>query len=212
MSRLRRFVAAALVAASGIHAAAAAAPGSASQLLALVRERLQLTPVLRGEFEQTKTLAGFSHPLISRGQFVIARDRGVVWHTLEPFESTMVVTKTRLFTRAADGSTTDAIDDRTEPGLRQVNELVFALLAADVDKLAERFVVDGKAVGAQGWSLVLVPRDPHLAQFLSRATLAGGRFVDSATIEEAGNNVTRIRFDHQTASSTLAPEDAALFR
>jgi len=180
--------------------------------VALVRQRLQLSPVLQGDFEQVKTIAGFRNPLVSHGDFLVARGQGVLWHTTRPFESTLVVTKTRLFTRAADGSTANAMDAQSEPGLRQVNELIFALLAADLEALAERFTVEGEAVGAQGWKLVLVPRDPQLARFIARATLEGGRNVDSVRIEEARGDATLIRFAHQVPAPALSTADAARFQ
>ena len=65
----------------------------------LLHERLKVAPVLQGAFEQTKTLAGFRNPLVSHGEFLVARGQGVWWHTQQPFESTLVVTRTRLFTR-----------------------------------------------------------------------------------------------------------------
>jgi hypothetical protein len=199
--------AAASTAASG---ASAAASGAA--VVALVRQRLQLAPVLQGDFEQSKTITGFRNPLVSRGDFLVARGQGVLWHTAKPFESTLVVTKTRLFTRAPDGTTANALDAQAEPGLRQVNELVFALLAADLDTLAERFAIQGEAVGAQGWRLVLTPRDPQLAKFLAKATLEGGRHVDAVRIEEARGDATQIRFSHQAEASALTGEQAARFQ
>jgi hypothetical protein len=193
-------------------AASAAASASTPAIVALVRQRLQLAPVLQGEFEQSKTITGFRNPLVSHGDFVVARGQGVLWHTAKPFESTLVVTKTKLFTRAADGTTANALDAQAEPGLRQVNELVFALLAADLDTLAERFAIQGEAVGAQGWRITLTPRDAQLAKFLARATLEGGRNVDAVRIEETRGDATQIRFSHQAQANALTGEQAARFQ
>jgi hypothetical protein len=175
----------------------------------LVRQRLQLAPVLRGEFEQTKTIKGFRNALVSHGEFMVARGQGVWWHTQQPFESTLVVTRTRLFTRAADGSTSNVMDAQTEPGLREVNELVFSLLSADLDALGDRFAITAQAVGASGWTLTLVPRDANVAKFLKGATLAGDRYVQSVRIDEARGDSTQIRFAHQAPSPALSAADAA---
>jgi hypothetical protein len=200
-------------ASANVSASAASAPaGASAAIVSLVRQRLQLAPVLQGEFEQSKTITGFRNPLVSRGDFLVARGQGVLWHTAKPFESTLVVTKTRLFTRAPDGTTTNALDAQAEPGLRQVNELVFALLAADLDTLAERFAIQGEAVGAQGWRLVLTPRDPQLAKFLAKATLEGGRHVDAVRIDEARGDATQIRFSRQAEAGGLTGEQAARFQ
>ena len=200
----------ALVAAAVITPATFAAP--AADFAGLLHERLKVAPVLKGQFEQTKTLKGFRNPLVSRGEFLVARGQGVWWHTQQPFESTLVVTKTRLFTRNADGSASNLMDAQAEPGLQQVNELIFSLLAADLDALAGKFAVVAQPVGAAGWTLVLTPRDPDIAKFLVRAILSGERDVQSVRIEEARGDSTQIRFSRQVPSAALAADEAARFQ
>ena len=192
--------------------AAPAAAAPAADGIALIHRRLQAAPVLKGEFEQSKTLKGFKNPLVSHGEFLVARGQGVWWHTQQPFETTLVVTQTRLFTRNADGSASDLVDAQAEPGARQVNELVFALLAADLDALAAKFTLVAQPVGAAGWTLVLTPRDANLAKFLVRATLSGERDVQTVRIEEARGDATLIRFSHQVPAAALAADEAARFR
>jgi outer membrane lipoprotein-sorting protein len=200
-----------MLAALAVFAAAAAAQPP-TDFARLLHERLKASPVLQGEFEQTKTLKGFKNPLVSRGQFLVARGQGVWWHTQQPFESTLVVTRTRLFTRNADGTTNDLVDAQAEPGVQQVNALVFSLLAADPEALADKFTVQAQPVGTNGWSLVLTPRDASLAKFLVRATLAGERDVQTVRIEEARGDATQIRFSHQVPSAALTADEAARFQ
>jgi hypothetical protein len=192
--------------------ASAASATSAADVSSLVRQRLQVSPVLKGRFEQSKTLKGFRNPLVSHGEFLVARGLGVWWHTQQPFETTLVVTRTRLFTRAADGTSDNVMDAQTEPGLKQVNELVFSLLAADLDTLVDKFDVAAQPAGANGWALTLTPRDAGLARFLARATLTGDRFVQTVRIEETRGDSTEIRFSHQAPSTTLGADDAARFK
>ena len=226
MKMLLRMAALAAAAALGsLSVAAAAAPPSpasassasafsapAADFMKLVHERLKVAPVLKGQFEQTKTLKGFRNPLVSKGEFLVARGQGVWWHTLQPFESTLVVTPTKLFTRNADGSASSLVDAQAEPGLQQVNALIFSLLAADVDVLADKFTVVAHSVGAAGWTLTLTPRDANIARFLVRATLAGERDVQTVRIDEARGDVTQIRFSRQLPSAALAPDEAARFK
>ena len=203
----------ALVASSSFAAGpAVAASAPAADGVRLVRERLKVAPVLKGEFEQTKTLKGFRNPFVSKGEFLVARGQGVWWHTRQPFETTLVVTKTRLFTRNPDGSASNLADAQAEPGVKQVNELVFSLLAADLDVLADKFDVVAQPVGAAGWTLVLTPRDAGIAKFLVRATLAGERDLQSVRIEEARGDGTQIRFSRQQPSAALTADEAARFQ
>jgi len=192
--------------------AAPAASAPAAEGMGLIHQRLQVAPVLKGEFEQSKTLRGFKNPLVSHGEFLVARGQGVWWHTQQPFESTLVVTRTRLFTRAADGSANNLMDAQTEPGLKQVNELVFSLLAADLDALTDKFTASAQPVGADGWTLTLTPRDANIAKFLVRATLTGEREVQTVRIEEARGDATQIRFSHQVPSAALTADESARFQ
>jgi len=202
---------AALLAATASCAAATLAAPDAD-VVRLVHQRLQAAPVLKGEFEQTKTLKGFRNPLVSHGEFLVARGQGVWWHTQQPFDSTLVVTRTRLFTRNADGSANDLVDAQAEPGVRQVNELIFSLLAADLDVLADKFTVVAQPVGATGWTMTLTPRDANIAKLLVRATLTGERDVQTVRIDEARGDATQIRFAHQVPSQALTIGEAARFQ
>ena len=201
-----------LVVLAALASFAAAAAAQSVDFARLLHERLKTSPVLKGDFEQAKTLKGFKNPLVSRGEFLVARGQGVWWHTRQPFDATLVVTKTRLFTRNADGSTSELADAQAEPGVAQVNALIFSLLAADPEALAAKFDVVAQPVGADGWSLVLTPRDASLAKFLVRATLAGARDVQSVRIDEARGDATQIRFSHQVPSTALTADEAARFQ
>ncbi len=210
---MKRFLRGAVLAACASFAVVApsfAAP--TDDALKLVHERLKIAPVLKGEFEQTKTLKGFRNPLVSKGEFLVARGQGVWWHTKQPFESTLVVTKTRLFTRSADGSANNLMDAQAQPGLQQVNELIFSLLAADLDALAGKFDITAQPGGAAGWTITLVPRDANLAKFLVRATLAGDRDVQSVRIEESRGDTTQIRFSHQVPANAPTADETARFQ
>ena len=182
---------------------------TAPDLLTEVSKRLANPPVLRGEFEQTKTLKGFKRPLVSKGTFVMVRDRGVQWVTAQPFASTLVVTRERLVTLGEAGIQ-QQIDTRQEPGLRAVNEMLMALLAGDVKALSARFKSEGALQGAQGWKLVLTPREAALAGFIARIELEGDRHVMLVDLKEASGDDSRIRFFNH-AASTLSPAEAGRF-
>lgn len=176
-----------------------------------VKKRLSDAPVQRGEFEQKKSVKGFKHPLVSRGDYLFARERGVVWRTREPFASTLVLTRERLLARGADGATTTAMDARSEPGLRAVNQLLFALLAADLAALAQRFRIEGQASGEGPWQLRLAPRDAQLAGWLQSVELQGDRQVQTVQWQEASGDTNLIRFSAQAGAAQLTADEAARF-
>lgn len=178
-------------------------------LLEGIGKRLATPAVLRGEFEQTRSLKGFKRPLVSRGSFVIARDRGLLWVTSQPFASTIVITRDRLLTLREDGSR-QQIDARQQPGLRAVNEMLVALLGADLRSLDGRFQSEGALLGERGWRLALTPKDPGMAAFVARIELEGDQHVGLVTVHDASGDLSRIRFSGQAASALTPAETAQL--
>jgi hypothetical protein len=172
-----------------------------------LRSQLAHPAVLRGQFEQRKQLKGFRNPLVSRGKFLLLRERGVAWDTTEPFASSALLTRERLLTRLPDGSTRVVLDASASPGMAAANSLLMALVTGDLDALAHQF--DSKAsLNADGsWRLVLHPREAGLRRVFQRITLRGDRHVQEVDIEETGGDRTLLRFlelSDQPATPTAA--------
>ncbi|HSC80371.1 MAG TPA: outer membrane lipoprotein carrier protein LolA [Chitinolyticbacter sp.] len=182
----------------------------AADLAQSVRERLAQPPVLRGEFEQRKQVAGFKKPLLSRGDFIVARERGVLWRTTAPFSSQLRLTRNEIVATQG-GQVAFRLDAAKEPSVRMINALLFALLNGDIDALAEHFGVDGEARGPQ-WQLVLTPKSAALARLMTRVSLSGDQYVRQIDIAEANGDRTAIRFSAQHSTPPrLSGEEAARF-
>lgn len=192
-------------------AAPALRANEASPLLREVRERLAQDPVLRGAFEQRKTVQGFRQPLVSSGEFTVSRLRGVLWRTQLPFASTLVVTRDRVLARQADGSIARVLNASEEPAVRAVSETLFGVMAADLGLLAQRFQVDGELAGRDGWKLALRPRDAGMARWVARVELEGDRFLRGVRLQEAGGDATQIRLLRHAADTALRADEEAQF-
>ncbi|MCM5682690.1 outer membrane lipoprotein carrier protein LolA [Schlegelella sp. S2-27] len=195
----------------GLAVLGAAPVAAARDVITEVQARLVETVVLRGQFEQTRTLKGFRRPLVSRGEFLVAKGRGVVWQTRQPFESTLVLTRERLVVREADGSSATRLDARTEPAVRTMNEVMFALMAGDLPVLTRRFRAEGELLGKEGWRLVLTPVEPGLAAQFSRLGLDGDRHVRTVRIEEASGDVSVIRLSDLQPAAVLTRDEEDRF-
>ena len=160
----------------------------------LVKQRVAKVGVLRGEFSQDKQVAGFKNPLRSQGRFVLAQDRGVIWTTLKPFPSEVVVTRDRILSRQRDGSSRVELDGRQQPAMRSVNAIMFALMSGDAQALSAQFVVKVEALPDNGWRMQLTPRSAMLAKVFSALSLSGDRYVREVQITEANQDITRIHF------------------
>jgi len=193
----------ALLLATGI--CAAAYPAFAADIAAEVRARLAESPVVRGTFEQRKTVVGFSKPLASSGDFLVWRGHGVLWQTRKPFDAQLVLTRDRLVARTAD--TSYQISAGTEPALRVTNQLLFAVLAGDVESLQQHFRVTGELDGKDAWRVALVPTDAGLARFLKRVEIDGDRYVRHVRIDETNGDSSAIRFEALSDAPPPTPEE-----
>lgn len=189
----------------------AAAEQTGQELLGKVRLQLQDAPVVRGGFEQEKSIKGFRQPLRSSGEFLVARGKGIVWHVLRPFESTLVIKPDSLQSRRGDGEVNMQMRAEEEPVLRTVNAMLFAVMSADPAQLRKFFEISGD-VQASGWQLHMVPRDPMLAQWLASVDLRGARFVSEVRLKEARGDSSLIRIQGATAEQKLSGADEARFR
>lgn len=180
----------------------------ASELVTGVRTRLADVPFLRGEFEQKKTVSGFKKPLVSRGTFLLSREKGVLWDTHKPFASTLTLTRTSLSAEQGTGGAAYHLDAKREPALTAVNEVMFALLSGDVAALSKRFRVDGELVGKDGWKLSLTPTDAGLARVFRTIRLEGDTYVRQVHLEEARGDTSLIQFEQLTQAPPLTETEA----
>jgi outer membrane lipoprotein-sorting protein len=191
---------------------AAAAQARSGDGLTAVQQRVAQVSVLRGEFTQEKRIEGFKNPLRSQGRFVLSRDKGVVWTTLKPFPSEVVLTRDRILSRQRDGSTRVELDARQQPALRAVNEMMFALMSGDVKALTGRFDAQPQLLPNNGWKLTLKPKPGAVAQAFTAITLEGDRYVRRVGIDERNGDRTQLQFSGMTeAPAKLTADEVQRF-
>lgn len=191
--------------------AMAAPAAQAMPTLDAIAARLAEAPVIHGRFEQQRQLAGFTHALVSRGDFVLARERGLAWTTREPIVSSLLVTPSQLVVRGADGQVQQRLAADAQPAMRVVGESMIAVLRGDLAALSARFAIDARLAGKDGWALTLTPTDSGMRRAFARIELAGDRFVRSIRLEEAGGDTTRIRLIEPAAAARLSTAEAQRF-
>lgn len=205
----------ALVLFCGVGQLAAAATNTpittpADNIAAHLGARLEQAPVVRAEFVQTKEMAAFKKPLITRGRLIFAKQQGVLWQIEQPLKLAYVLQDTRMVEIGEDGvaqiKTTQDV-----PGLAQVGRIFRALLGGQTKALADLFDSTGSGNPDRAWIMTLTPRNPQVAQFIKRISLAGGQHVDSIRIEEANGDSATIRFKNTVEAKALTAEELARF-
>jgi hypothetical protein len=190
--------------------AAAFTGAQAAVPIAKIQAMLARPPIMCGRFDQTKQLAGMKKPLTSNGRFCVVAGKGVLWRTLQPFPSTLRLTRDEIVNYQGD-RVSMRLDAKTEPTVRMINNVLFSLLAGDLAQLESLFEVDG-TVDAKSWSVSLQARQPALAKAIGAIKLDGGAYVNNILMNEAGGDRTSIVFSAiQSGESAMTKEEAALF-
>ena len=185
-------------------------PPQLTQLIAPAAQALASAPVLRGSFTQRKFLKDIPKPLKSSGNFVIAREQGIYWHTLLPFDSEFILTPTTM-AQLDGGKLAMRMDAAQQPALRLVGDVFFSIFALDASALAENFRLFGLHVGKNGWQLGLQPRTPTLAAVLTAAVISGATRVEKVEMWDAHGDRTEITLSGDADSAALTPAEAELF-
>jgi Outer membrane lipoprotein carrier protein LolA-like len=209
MKRLMLAVLAALPAAA-VFAVAPAPVAATTAPVAKIQAMLAKPNVLCGRFDQNKQLTGIKKPLLANGRFCVVTGKGVLWRTLQPFPSTLRLTRDEIVHLQGD-RVAMRLDAKQEPTVRMINSVLFSLLAGDLTQLDKVFEVDGN-IRDNGWSVALKAREPAVAKAVGNISLNGGAYVKDITISEASGDRTNIVFSGiQTGDAAMTPEEAAAF-
>jgi hypothetical protein len=173
--------------------------GMAADLLADVGARLVKTEITEGRFRQEKNIKVLKKPLISTGTFIYHRSRGVIWQTLTPVSSVLLVNQARLMTAQGEQTLPPAF-----------GRVFTAMFGGDLQAMKEGFDISGTN-DKTAWKLQLKPKDALLKKIIVDMQLTGGKELQRIDIKEANGNFTRITFGQITHPEALTPAQEADF-
>ncbi len=175
-----------------------------------VAARMRQTPVLRARFEQEKRIMALRRPLRSSGQFLVAAETGVWWHTLKPFTSTFVITPSGLRQESADG-TVKTIEAAEQPVIASFTKVFMSLFGGDPKALEDHFKLYYEGEG-MAWRIGLEPRGKVMGKLIQSIVLEGGGYIEHINLLEATGDMTKISFSEvQVAPKTLSDEERSRF-
>jgi outer membrane lipoprotein-sorting protein len=171
----------------------------ADDVLAQITTHLAKTEITQGDFQQEKRLKILRKPLISTGSFTYHQTKGVIWKTLTPAPSLLLVNDTRLLTTQGELSVPAAF-----------GKVFKAMLGGDLNQLSDGFSISGSDQKT-AWQIELKPKDELLQKIISSIALSGDNELRSLEIREAGCNISKIKFDKIAHPTQLTPEQEADF-
>jgi outer membrane lipoprotein-sorting protein len=171
----------------------------ADDVLAKITTHLAKTEITQGSFQQEKRLKILRKPLISTGSFTYHQAKGVIWKTLTPVPSILLVNDTRLLTTQGELSVPAAF-----------GKVFNAMLGGDLNQLSDGFSISGSDQKT-AWQLELKPKDELLQKIISSIMLSGDNELRLLEIQEAGGNISKIKFDKIAHPTQLTSEQEADF-
>jgi hypothetical protein len=143
---------------------------------------------LHYEFTQTKTVAALSQPLVSNGVLGLSANQELVWQTLRPLKSTLVIGGGTLkqFNR-----NDQLVNEMANPVAAELAQIFLSLLSGDTQALETAFMQNLTCEGS-GWQLQLVPTDSDLQNILEALTLSGAEHIETISFRETRGDYTEI--------------------
>lgn len=183
---------------------AQAEPATAEAVL----EPFRKVHVFRGDFEQQKKLPVFTSALVSSGRFFSVRDRGLIWETITPVSSTLVMTPGQVVQRM---NGREQVFQASGTGFDGLGILLPALLDGDLETLESYFSVTLSGSTSE-WTFLLEPESDELSAIIRGVSVAGGDGqLEEITMTGPDGDLTRIRF-RSVIMSNEVPNAADLAR
>ena len=143
--------------------------------------------VIKGNFTQEKYLSRFKRSLDSSGNFLIAAKEGMVWETLRPFPSTMIMGKDFIMQIRPDGRKS-VLGAQGNETFTQMADVIGSVFSGQINKLLENFEVYFTG-NVSDWNMGLLPRDRVFASFVTKITMSGDSAIRSIRLFEPNDDI-----------------------
>jgi len=138
-------------------------------------------------------------PLVSTGKFTYDQSKGVIWKTLTPVPSLLLVNDNHLLSGQGEQA--------VPPAFARVFK---ALLGGKLISLTEDFDILDKDQ-KNSWQLQLTPKDELLKKIIRSIVLTGTSELRFLELQEVSGNLTRINFSEITHPERLNSEQQSDF-
>jgi outer membrane lipoprotein-sorting protein len=170
--------------------------------LSALHDSLQRTKRVSARFTQTRHLSALHGALTSEGSLEYENGGRLVWKTLPPAESELVLDGQHVTISYPGMGGAQTVDFSADPGMGRVFETIRAVLQADLVELQPLFKL--VVVRKQPLSLALSPKTEVLARTLRRIELDFDRrlrLVHVGLTEPDGDSTDIVFRDHVLQSS-----------
>ncbi len=179
----------------------------AAQPLDQICQSMAQDGIVHAHFTQEKTLAGLPKPLKSTGEFILWKNKGILWQTKTPFVHKILLSPKGIFRLE---------EDKKLPLMKGQHQDQFILniltkvLSGAFSEIHE-FQVDVLSLkGDKPWKVRLAAKG-GMAKFLSSITIEGDQFIHHITVLRANGDRDEISLDHHQLETSLPTEIKNVF-
>lgn len=170
-------------------------------------------PNMTGDFTQVKTITAVKRNMKSFGTFIFSLD-GIMWKTVKPFPSTMVVGMTSVVQTLANGKQT-VIDASSNQIFTSISTTLSAMFSGNAETLKENFNVKFSENGS-AWTALLTPKDESVAKILTSLEIGGTSSsneadLNSIVMSEANGDKITYTFTNQKYPKELSADEKSYF-
>ncbi len=168
--------------------------------------KLQKTENQRGDFIQEKFLRSLPNPLLSKGGFVLSKEKGLLWFVRSPISQDLKIQPKGVFRKTAAGW----IQSSSKSAAAQQSTLFMAILSGDSSGLRQSF--DLSLSGNENtWQLVMTPKSPLMRQIFTTLVIHGGDIVSQIDINETQGDRTVVKLQNVKNGAELTLQERSDF-
>lgn len=152
-------------------------------------EQLQKPQNLQGHFIQQRFLKSLDNPIVTKGQFILLKNKGLLWQMETPFANRLRVRQDGI----SQWNGTQWVSGQ-KPGQAQQVQLFLGLLSGDISALTKQFdpMLSGSA---ENWQLTLKPNSLLIKQIFSDIHIRGGQLITQIELNETQGDKTVIQLE-----------------
>ena len=144
------------------------------------------TESINSLFIQERKISVLPLPLISTGKFQFHYQEGLLWETLEPVQSRIIISKKGI--QAEDNFAKTEIK-----GSSQLGQILLSLFSGDLATLETYFFIIIKG-DVNKWNLLLKPKNSLLSAQIASISIEGKESIESIYLVETNGDSSSLKF------------------
>jgi hypothetical protein len=170
-------------------------------------------PNTTGSFLQVKTIDAAKRSLKSTGTFIFSLE-GIVWKTVKPFSSTLIVGRASVVQITPDG-TKSVIDASNNQIFTSISTTLSSIFSGNTEIIYKNFTIDFTSESGR-WNAILTPKDKTVTAVMKSLSLGGpvsgsGTQFDTIIMTESGGGTITYTFTDQKYPRELSADEKANF-